>query len=192
MLYPWRGEFTVGSSKSQVAIDTLSQKMAFPKEEVAIWGPMKTENLGIEKVMANVISNPNIRYLIICGEEVRGHRSGHSLISLHANGIDDNGRIIGAQGAVPFIENLPIEAIARFRGQVEIIEMMGESDIEIIMHKVRELSSQVKEPFGEPYIVEFVEREKSAQMVALSGKVSMHKDLLVDPYLEIAEMIQEV
>ena len=119
MLYPWRGEFTVGSKDSQIAIDTLSSSFDFPKEKIAIWGQHKTENLGIEKIIANIVSNPNIRYLILCGDEVRGHRSGQSIQSLHANGIDDNGRIINARGAVPYIENVPMEAIARFQEQVE-------------------------------------------------------------------------
>lgn len=190
-LYPWRGEFTVGSADSQIAIDTLASKLDFPNEIVAIWGQHKTENLGIEKIMANVISNPNIRYLIICGEEVRGHRSGASIISLHENGIDDNGRIIGAKGAVPYIENLPAEAIARFREQVEIIDMIGIMSVDEILAKVKELASSPKEAFGEPYLVEFVEREKSSQMISLAGKVALHKNLLVDPYLEVEEMPAE-
>jgi tetrahydromethanopterin S-methyltransferase subunit A len=190
-LYPWRGEFTVGSETSQIAIDTLASRLDFPKEKVAIWGQHKTENLGIEKIMANVISNPNIRYLIICGEEVRGHRSGDSIIALHANGIDDNGKIIGAKGAVPFIENLPPEAIARFREQVEIIDMIGVTTIDDILMKVEELGSQPKEPVGEPIIIEFVEREKGSQMTSLEGKIALHKDLIVDPYLEVEEMALE-
>lgn len=187
-LYPWRGEFTVGNEASQIAIDTLSNRMDFPKEMVAIWGQHKTENLGIEKIMANVISNPNIRYLIICGEEVRGHRSGNSIISLHSNGIDENGRIIGATGAVPYIENLPTEAIVRFRDQVEIVDMIGITDKAMILKKAEELANRKQEKFGEPYIVEFAEREKGSKMASLAGKIALHKDLLVDPYLEVEDM----
>ena len=188
MLYPWRGEFTVGSKESQIAIDTLSSKFDFPKEKVAIWGQHKTENLGIEKIVANVVSNPNIRYLILCGDEVRGHRSGQSIQALHANGIDDNGRIIDARGAVPYIENVPPEAIARFREQVELIDMINTTDKAVILAKIDELASVRKPAVGEPIVVEFVEREKGGQMKSLSGKISLHKDLLVDPYLEVDEM----
>jgi tetrahydromethanopterin S-methyltransferase subunit A len=185
-VYPWRGEFCVGNPESQVAVVTLADRLALPADKVAIWGQMKTENLGIEKVVANVVSNPNLRYLVLCGEEVRGHRSGQSLLSLHGSGYDENGRIIGARGAVPYIENLPREAVERFRVQVEIIDLIGVKDIGRILARMSELPS--KEPFGEPYIVEFVEREKGRRMVSLSGKISLHKDLLVDPYLEVGEM----
>jgi tetrahydromethanopterin S-methyltransferase subunit A len=191
-LYPWRGEFTVGSENSQIAVDTLASRIDFPMEKVAIWGQHKTENLGIEKIMANVVSNPNIRYLIICGEEVRGHRSGDSIMALHSNGIDDNGKIIGARGAVPYIENLPPEAIARFREQVEIIDMVGVTSVDEILAKVEELAARPKDKVGDPIIVEFVEREKGSQMTSLEGKLALHKDLIVDPYLEVEEMTLEV
>ena len=191
MIYPWRGEFTVGSMESQIAVDTLSSKLDFPMKHVAIWGQHKTENLGIEKIVANIVSNPNIRYLILCGDEVRGHKSGQSLRALHANGVDGNGRIIGANGAVPYIENISVESIDRFMEQVELVDMIGISDIKIILKKIHELEAIRKEPFGEPIIMEFVEREKTSQMRSLSGKVSIHKDLLVDPYLDVREMTQE-
>lgn len=191
-MYPWRGEFTVGSPDSQIAIDTLSSRIDFPPKDVAIWGQHKTENLGIEKIVANVVSNPNIRYLILCGQEVRGHRSGQSIKSLHSNGIDGNGRIIGATGAVPYIENITAEAIARFREQVELVDMIGIAEISVIAEKVKELSARKKEPIGEPIIMEFAERKKASRMKSLSGKVSLHKDLLVDPYLEVREMEADI
>ena len=188
MLYPWRGEFTIGSKNSQIAIDTLSSSFDFPKEKVAIWGQHKTENLGIEKIVANVVSNPNIVYLILCGDEVRGHRSGQSIMALHANGIDENGRIINARGAVPYIENIPMEAITRFQKQVEIIDMIDITEKSQILAKINELALKKKPAIGEPIVVEFVEREKTSQMKSLSGKISLHKDLLVDPYLDVEEM----
>ncbi len=40
-------------------------------KKAAIFGAMKTENIGIEKVVANIISNTSIRYLVECGAEVR-------------------------------------------------------------------------------------------------------------------------
>lgn len=192
MQYPWRGEFTVGSEASQIAIVTLSSRLDFPKDLVAIWGQMKTENLGIEKVIANMIANPNLRYLVVCGEEVRGHRSGNSLLAIHTNGFGEDGRIVGAKGAVPYIENVPREAVARFREQVEIIDMIDVTDKAAILEKAKKLAAAKKEVFGEPFIVEFLEKVKGTRMVSLSGKVSLHKDLLVDPYMEVGEMPSEV
>ena len=71
----------------------------------AICGSCKTENLGLEKVIANIISNPNIRFLLLCGTEVKGHLAGQTFAALHKGGVKD-GRVVGAEGAIPFIENL--------------------------------------------------------------------------------------
>ena len=63
------GDYIVGDPESPVAVTTLaSHNEDIPAAAgAAIAGPCKTENLGIEKVVANIISNPNIRFLILCG-----------------------------------------------------------------------------------------------------------------------------
>lgn len=135
------GDYVVGDPKSCVAGATLASHI----EEVlvdagaAIAGPCKTENLGIEKMIANLISNPNIRFLILCGSEVQGHITGQSIEALHANGVDPEKRkIIGATGAIPFIENMPDEAIERFQKQMDIVSMIDVEDAAAIQSKVKE------------------------------------------------------
>lgn len=39
----------------------------------ALSGTLQTENVGLEKVICNVIANPNIRYIVVCGPESPGH-----------------------------------------------------------------------------------------------------------------------
>jgi tetrahydromethanopterin S-methyltransferase subunit A len=135
----------------------------------AIAGTCMTENLGIEKVIANVISNPNIRFVLCCGTEVKGHLSGQSFIALHQNGVSE-GRIVGAQGAIPFIENLPDEAIKRFQEQVEIVNIMETEDLGTIKAKINELKAKDPGAFpGEPMIVEVKEAGAAAAEVAVAG-----------------------
>jgi len=135
------GDYQVGDPESPVAATTLGSH----NEDVpvaagaAIAGPCKTENLGIEKVVANIISNPNIRFLILCGSEVQGHITGQSIEALHANGVDpDKRKIIDATGAIPFVENVPDEGIERFQTQVEVISMIDNEDAGAIQAKVKE------------------------------------------------------
>jgi tetrahydromethanopterin S-methyltransferase subunit A len=135
------GDYVVGDPQSCVACATLASHI----EEVlvdagaAIAGPCKTENLGIEKMVANLISNPNIRFLLLCGSEVQGHITGQSIEALHANGVDvDKRKIVGATGAIPFIENLPDEAIERFQQQMDIISMIDVEDAAAIQSKIKE------------------------------------------------------
>ena len=182
-MYPWPGDFTQGIPGSPIAVVTLGKRYSF--EGAAIWGPMKTENLGIEKVVANVISNPNIRYLIVCGEEIRGHRSGKTLVCLAENGIDENGRIIDSPGAVPYIENLDTEAIERFMDQVEVIDMIGTTDVEEVQEKIDELRDRGAEPFGEPYIAIRL-KEDTVSMRGCS--VALHSKLDMDPWGEVCNM----
>ena len=53
--------------------------------EVAIVGTLHTENLGIERLVSNVLANPHIRFVIVCGPDSRqaiGHLPGQSLVAL--------------------------------------------------------------------------------------------------------------
>ena len=54
------GEFTVGDEKNQIVLVTLGSSIDVTgvTDKIAISGTMKTENIGIEKVIANIISNP--------------------------------------------------------------------------------------------------------------------------------------
>ena len=117
------GDYVVGDPESPVAVTTLASHIEADLSGAAIAGPCKTENLGVEKVVANIISNPNIRFLILSGAEVQGHITGQSFKALHENGCDpDKKKIIGATGAIPFVENVPLDGVERFQQQLEIFE----------------------------------------------------------------------
>lgn len=135
------GDYAVGDAQCPVAVVTLGSKM---NEEIveagaAIAGPLHTENLGIEKLVTNTISNPNLRFLIICGSEVQGHITGKTLEALYENGINpDTKSIIGSPGAIPFVENLTVEAVERFQKQMSIISMINNENISDISEKIKE------------------------------------------------------
>lgn len=68
-----KGNFIVGNEYSPVAVVIPRGNHNLIKIAVesgaAIVGHLVTANIGIEKIIANVISNPNIRYIIIFGME---------------------------------------------------------------------------------------------------------------------------
>ena len=173
--YPWGGEFTTCSPNGCVAVVLLNIDYA-PSNKVAIYGPLKTENIGIEKIVANVISNPHIRYIAVCGDDIRGHRSGSSLIALNKNGIDEHHKIIDAQGAIPYIENLNEEAIERFRNQIEIVDLLGIKDKEQIDKVIEECIEKSPQPFGEPYIAIRITPEATS----LDDKRALHSKIVLD------------
>ena len=174
--YPWGGEFTVCKKNGCVAVVILNLDF-IPSKNVAIYGPLKTENIGIEKIVANVISNPHIRYIVICGKDIRGHRSGSSLVALINNGIDKNNKIIDAPGAIPYIENLKIEAIERFQKQIEVVDLIGVSDIRIIEKNIEECFKKSPNSFGKPYIAI---KLKQKTEITLEDKRVIHSKIIVD------------
>jgi tetrahydromethanopterin S-methyltransferase subunit A len=134
----------------------------------ALCGSCKTENLGLEKVIANIISNPNIRFVLLCGTEVKGHLSGQTLAALHKGGIKE-GRVVGAEGAIPFIENLNDAAIKRFQDQVEIVNIMESEDLNAIKAKINELKARDPGAFAADPIVVEVKEAAGGQEVAAAG-----------------------
>lgn len=161
------GDYVVGDPESPVAAATLASHIEqIPVDAgAAIAGPCKTENLGIEKMMANLISNPNIRFLVLCGSEVQGHITGQSIEALHANGVDPEKRkIVEATGAIPFIENIPDEGIERFQQQLEIVSIIDTEDAAAIQSKIKECIEKDPGAFEEEaMVVEVSEGEEEEE-----------------------------
>jgi len=91
----------------------------------AIAGFCQTANIGIEKVIINILANPNIRWLIVAGHESM-HCSGKAIISLVKHGIDPaTRRILNCPEAkTGYLPNIPLEAVERFRRQVKVIDLL--------------------------------------------------------------------
>ena len=102
----------------------------------ALAGTLQTENVGIEKIICNVVSNPNIRYLIVCGPESPGHLVGNALIALAKNGLDNQKRIIGTEAPTPYLFNVQPEFVKRFRDQITVIDLINEGLPEVIRQAV--------------------------------------------------------
>ncbi|HML25592.1 MAG TPA: tetrahydromethanopterin S-methyltransferase subunit A, partial [Methanomethylovorans sp.] len=64
-----------------------------------------------------------------------------AMLKMHQNGVKDN-RIVGAIGAIPYIENLTAEAIERFQKQVEAINFIGTEDVNAIVAKIKEYAAK--------------------------------------------------
>lgn len=102
----------------------------------ALSGTVQTENIGFEKIVCNIVANPNIRYLILGGPESEGHLTGEALKALLLNGVDEKKRIIGTEAPHPFLFNLSIEMVERFRKQLSLIDLQFEGDPNLIRKAV--------------------------------------------------------
>jgi len=176
-----KGDFHSGDANSCVAVITMGSHLdeeGICAAGAALCGSCKTENLGLEKVIANYIANPNIRFMLLCGTEVKGHLSGQSMVALHKSGVKD-GRIVGAEGAIPFIENLNDAAIKRFQEQITVVNIMESEDLNAIKAKINELKAKDPGAFaGDPIVVEVKEAAGGAEEVGgevrpISGEMAI-------------------
>lgn len=148
---PSPGRFVLGDANSAVAVCTLSSTALIDQlspRRVAIIGRIYTPNLGVEKMIRNVVSNPRLRYLVLCGKESPVFKVGEALLMLAANGLDEQGRIIGASGAMAELTNLPPEAVEMFRQQIELINHIGEMRPSVVNRVVAELADRQTPPFA--------------------------------------------
>jgi len=143
---PEEGRYVRGNDYSPVAVcvilDTFDFAIPVELNELvmvgidsgaALSGTLQTENIGLEKMICNIVANPNIRYIVLCGRESAGHLPGQSLLALKENGVSDTEQIIGTSAPTPNLYNIPMELIERFNRQiVSIVNLLcepGEMDI---------------------------------------------------------------
>lgn len=148
---PLPGSYQVLRYQAPVVVCTLTdeeltrQIAAEAGPEIAVTGTLQTENLGIERLIQNVLGNPHIRFLVICGADSHqtvGHLPGQSLVALAHNGLNEKNRIIGAHGKRPVLRNVSREAVEHFRRTVEVIDLMEESRLPEILAVVRGCAAQ--------------------------------------------------
>ena len=146
------GEYKVlcKNGECPVAISTLASPELTDRiaelnpVEVCIVGKTETENIGIDKLIKNTITNKAIRFLVLAGTDPKGHKPGQTILSLSANGIDERMRVVGSAGKRPFLRNVTKEEIESFRKQVEVIDLIGCEDVRTIVNKTKDLPIEPK------------------------------------------------
>ncbi len=135
--------------------------LAAGMSQIAIVGSIATENLGVEHLVKNVIANPFIRHLILWGNDPDGHLPGNALLQMKRNGVDATGRIIGAQGARPVLKNITRGEVLHFREQLQVVDLIGETEIAELAQSIEALVGQERPPFKAGLRVQGLEIEKA-------------------------------
>lgn len=146
---PEEGRFVRGNDLSPVAVCVI---LKWPEDDIpkdiealvrtgvesgaALSGTLQTENIGLEKMICNLVANPNIRWLVVCGPESPGHLTGQAVLRLAENGVDEQSRIIGSESPTPYLYNIPRESIHRFREQIRVIDILNEGDPKLVRNAV--------------------------------------------------------
>ena len=133
------GNYVIGDTNSSVAVVTLaSDYKEWGLKNYAICGTCFTANFGIEKIITNVLANPNINYLVVCGAE-SAHWAGQSLVSLSENGVSTmagSRKIIGSKSPLSYLNEIPMTAISRFIKEIKIIDLVGITDPSVIQQAI--------------------------------------------------------
>lgn len=134
VLLPIPEEVYFGNQNSSIAICTLSSIDLLQKlsnsgllEKVAIIGRLLSENKGIDSIIQYVTENKNIQTIVLCGKDVTGHKAGQSLLALHKNGIDEDGRIINSTSPDPVLKVTRTQ-VEYFQTKIQLINLINETN----------------------------------------------------------------
>ena len=178
------GDYVVGDPTCPVAVCTLRSRIDLDAP-YAIKGTCFTENIGIERIILNLISNPNIRFLVLCGAESTGHYTGESIRNLKESGVDpESKKIQNSRGPLSFLRNLPSDAIDRFRRQLQVIDLIDVLDPLIIAREIDGLLKVETSAFEDkPMIIPAVKAEKMEKEVITEDVMIVPElKLILDPY----------
>ena len=143
VLLPIPEEFYIGNTNSSICVCTLSSIKLLKElknsqiiENVAIAGRLFTENKGIDSIIKYVNQNKKIKTIIVCGKDVWGHKSGHSLFQLHKFGVDKNIRIINSTSPEPIL-TVSNSQIQYFQKEITLVNLINETNLQLIINKIQ-------------------------------------------------------
>jgi tetrahydromethanopterin S-methyltransferase subunit A len=145
---PLPGDYTLLDKDAAGAICTLADNDLYevlrktPVPGVALVGMLTTENLGIERLVRNVVASPRIAWLLLCGTDSRGHRAGACLAALSQNGVDSDMRIIDSPGKRARLVNLSFEEVEAFRRGTRVVPRIGLRDVGEICRLAEEIGNK--------------------------------------------------
>lgn len=124
----YRDSLIVGDPGQGLGVVTLwteRHQMAkeLPLGKIAAVGQLYSHNKGISALVRNILANPVITELVLCGADKSG--SGKALEQFFAEGVDDNNCIVGVVGG-QLDKELPKTALDLVRSKVTLTSMRNE------------------------------------------------------------------
>jgi tetrahydromethanopterin S-methyltransferase subunit A len=194
------GKYFINNPSEPVAVTTLgSVKFAeeiskVPNDRMCIVGKVETENIGIEKIIKNIISNPSIRFLLMVGKESPMHLPGATFKALFENGINEKGKIIGSPGMRPVLPNTTVDEVNRFTGQLELVDMIDCMDVDKISEKIKDLAARSPGAYNAPSLQENINHVNIQRFTAVyhdPKKIKLDKAGYFVIYLENFDILVE-
>jgi len=178
-----------GNPKSEIGIATLftpTQKIVekISKEDFCVAGQLYSKE-GINYILRNILANPSIRYLIVCGRDVSG--SGKALVDFFEKGIDENYNIVGNKFA--FIhKEISEEALELVRKNVKIKNLIGVQNPKEIIKAIR-VWRRVGTPFAKPQLFPEPKMEEISTFPTQEGVFRISEKYIGLCWLRILKLI---
>lgn len=182
----FKDRLIVGDFNSSVGVATLWM----PKENVAnaldsssysVCGQLYTKR-GINPLIRNLLANPKIRHLVICGPDRQG--SGKALIKFFEDGVKDE-KIIGDEESV-IDKEIPLQAIDLLRRSVFVYDMIAQP-----INKVKDFVSKLpsKESYGEPQIFPEEKVELKSHFPSDLSVFKVRRDYISEAWLDVLKIV---
>lgn len=179
---------SIGNPNSNIGLCTLwtEKEKILPfisKENYQIAGQCYSNNEGISLIIRHILANKQIKYLILTGADL--NYTGDALLALKNKGINNKKQIIGFETA-EIESEIPIEAIERFRQNIEIIDKRKTSPEELNSF----LSTLPKtQPWGSPEIFKRLPPKKPESYPSEKTGFIIRGEKVGDTWLQILDTI---
>ena len=186
----------VKNKDSNIGITTLWM----PKESVAdglgdtdfcVCGQLYTKR-GLNPMFRNILANPTIRYIILCGVDRQG--SGDAILKFFAAGFEEllgesgerkGYKIVGDDEAL-LDKEFTHESLSLLKQEVEIFDFRLKPIAEI---KDFILTLAKKEPFGEPQLFDEPKQEAIARFPSDMSVFKVRREKVADAWLDALKII---
>ena len=176
----------VGDPKQNIAICTLwSKKEIFTdklsKDKYSVIGNLYSGE-GINYLLKNLLANPVIKYLVICGADL--NKSSLALINFFKKGIDEKGKIVDFDAYLH--QNISPELVKVLRENVKIIDLRGrEEELPELIKSISKKENQFISPVVLPDQIN-TEEALTSEIIGFKIEGSLSK-----AWLQILDLIMK-
>ena len=188
----FKDKLIIGDEKSEIGIVTLWTQVTkivepIDKSLFSLAGQLYSKE-GINFILRNVLANPNIRYLIVCGEERNG--SGQALINFLEKGVDSENNVLETEYA-QIHKEIPLEAIEAFRKNVKICNMIGNYNTADVVTALRSYQSSQSGLWGESQVFPEPKIEFDGVMPTDQSIFKVRRKFIGMAWLELLKLIMK-
>jgi len=190
----------VGNPDSQVAVCALWTKKELIAErldssKISVIGNLYSPKRGISFLIRNILANPNIRYLVICGLDKS--KSGQAIVDLAKNGFEkvtDEKSKREYWQAISNVENrieieIGKEGLDAFCRGVEIIDLRGEKNYGEIREFINALDQNLPAFLPEPLLFSDPLKEEVNLFPSESTAHTIRGEKIAEVWLKILDHI---